>query len=76
MLIAMPPQPPQPPNHPTACLQVRALVRGEMTTALAKYDALITPTAPTPAYKLGEKSSDPLEVGSEAERLMGVRAQG
>lgn len=28
--------------------------------ALSTFDVLISPTAPTPAYKLGEKVSDPL----------------
>eukprot|EP00798_Chlamydomonas_sp_ICE-L_P031197 gene31197-6344_t len=42
--------------------QVRSLVRSEMTEALSKYDALILPTAPTTAYKLGEKSEDPLSM--------------
>ena len=40
--------------------QVRAMIKAEMTASLATYDALISPTAPTPAYLLGEKSSDPL----------------
>ncbi|GAX77434.1 hypothetical protein CEUSTIGMA_g4879.t1 [Chlamydomonas eustigma] len=40
--------------------QVRTLVREEMLSALSQYDALVTPTAPSPAYKVGEKSSDPL----------------
>mmetsp|Transcript_13961 Transcript_13961/g.30176 ORF Transcript_13961/g.30176 Transcript_13961/m.30176 type:complete len:538 (+) Transcript_13961:56-1669(+) len=42
--------------------QVRTLVRQDMSNALSSYDALITPAAPTPAYKLGEKSSDPLSM--------------
>ncbi|GLC34522.1 hypothetical protein PLESTB_001252100 [Pleodorina starrii] len=40
--------------------QVRTLVQQEMTAALSSYDALLTPTAPSPAYRLGEKSADPL----------------
>lgn len=32
----------------------------EMTSALQQYDFLISPTAPTPAYKVGEKTTDPL----------------
>lgn len=42
--------------------QVRTLVTREMTSALHRYDALLLPAAPTAAYKLGEKSSDPLEM--------------
>jgi aspartyl-tRNA(Asn)/glutamyl-tRNA(Gln) amidotransferase subunit A len=33
-----------------------------MTSALERFDLLLSPTAPTPAYKIGEKSSDPLEM--------------
>lgn len=32
----------------------------ELVGALSRFDALVTPTAPTPAYRLGEKSTDPL----------------
>jgi aspartyl-tRNA(Asn)/glutamyl-tRNA(Gln) amidotransferase subunit A len=42
------------------CHQVRTLVRNEMTSSLTGFDALLTPTAPSAAYKLGEKTSDPL----------------
>lgn len=40
--------------------QVRTLVQREMTSTLDQYDMLVTPTAPSAAYKLGEKLSDPL----------------
>lgn len=40
--------------------QVRTLVQQELVGALSRFDALVTPTAPTPAYRLGEKSTDPL----------------
>lgn len=33
-----------------------------MAGALALCDVLVSPVAPTPAYKLGEKASDPLEM--------------
>jgi aspartyl-tRNA(Asn)/glutamyl-tRNA(Gln) amidotransferase subunit A len=39
---------------------VRSLVQQEMASALQRYDVLVCPTAPTAAYKLGEKLSDPL----------------
>lgn len=39
---------------------MRALVSKELNGALSKYDALLCPAAPTPAYKIGEKTSDPL----------------
>jgi len=41
-------------------LQVRTLVQQEMSAALHQYDVLVCPAAPTAAYKLGEKLSDPL----------------
>ena len=43
--------------------QVRTLIQREMAAALAAaggVDALITPAAPTVAYRLGEKVADPL----------------
>jgi aspartyl-tRNA(Asn)/glutamyl-tRNA(Gln) amidotransferase subunit A len=40
--------------------QVRTLVKREMEAALAKYDVLVTPTAPTVAFTLGEKTDDPM----------------
>lgn len=43
-----------------SCVQVRTLVQQELQAALQQYDVLLCPTAPTPAYKIGEKSSDPL----------------
>lgn len=41
-------------------LKVRTLVRQDFDKAFEKVDVLITPTAPTPAFRLGEKMSDPL----------------
>jgi aspartyl-tRNA(Asn)/glutamyl-tRNA(Gln) amidotransferase subunit A len=40
--------------------QVRRLLAEEFLTAFADVDAIVTPTAPTAAFKLGEKTSDPL----------------
>jgi aspartyl-tRNA(Asn)/glutamyl-tRNA(Gln) amidotransferase subunit A len=40
--------------------QVRALLTRDFVEAFEKVDALITPTTPTPAFKLGEKVEDPL----------------
>ncbi len=40
--------------------KVRSLLARDFANAFAKVDAIITPTAPTPAFKLGEKSDDPL----------------
>jgi aspartyl-tRNA(Asn)/glutamyl-tRNA(Gln) amidotransferase subunit A len=40
--------------------KVRTLIKEDFEKAFRKYDILITPTAPTPAFKMGEKISDPL----------------
>jgi aspartyl-tRNA(Asn)/glutamyl-tRNA(Gln) amidotransferase subunit A len=40
--------------------RVRRLLADDFHQAFAKVDAIVTPTAPTPAFKLGEKADDPL----------------
>ncbi len=40
--------------------QVRRLLTDDFLRAFAKVDVLVTPTAPTPAFKLGEKADDPV----------------
>jgi aspartyl-tRNA(Asn)/glutamyl-tRNA(Gln) amidotransferase subunit A len=40
--------------------RVRTLLARDFQSAFQKVDAIITPTAPTPAFKLGEKTDDPL----------------
>jgi aspartyl-tRNA(Asn)/glutamyl-tRNA(Gln) amidotransferase subunit A len=40
--------------------KVRRLLAQEFLQAFAEVDAIVTPTAPTPAFKLGEKSGDSL----------------
>jgi aspartyl-tRNA(Asn)/glutamyl-tRNA(Gln) amidotransferase subunit A len=40
--------------------QVRRLLAEDFLTAFREVDAILTPTAPTPAFKLGEKSDDPV----------------
>ncbi|MBN1212317.1 MAG: Asp-tRNA(Asn)/Glu-tRNA(Gln) amidotransferase subunit GatA [candidate division Zixibacteria bacterium] len=42
-----------------AC-KVREMIRREFIDAFKKVDLIITPTAPTPAFRLGEKLKDPL----------------
>jgi aspartyl-tRNA(Asn)/glutamyl-tRNA(Gln) amidotransferase subunit A len=42
--------------------KVRSLIAQDFHDAFQKVDAIITPTAPTPAFKLGEKSNDPLQM--------------
>jgi len=40
--------------------KVRALVKRDYRDAFAKCDAILTPTSPSVAFKIGEKSDDPL----------------
>ena len=42
--------------------QVRTLVMNEFDKAFEKYDVILTPTAPTGAFDIGEKSNNPLEM--------------
>jgi aspartyl-tRNA(Asn)/glutamyl-tRNA(Gln) amidotransferase subunit A len=40
--------------------KVRTLIKQDFDAAFAKVDVLISPTAPTTAFKIGEKLDDPL----------------
>jgi aspartyl-tRNA(Asn)/glutamyl-tRNA(Gln) amidotransferase subunit A len=40
--------------------QVRTLIKNDFEEAFKVCDVIMTPTAPTPAFKIGEKSDDPL----------------
>ena len=40
--------------------KVRTLLTRDFEEAFAKVDAIVTPTSPTAAFRLGEKSNDPL----------------
>ena len=40
--------------------RVRTVIRREFDAAFEKYDVLLAPTTPTPAFKVGEKIADPL----------------
>ncbi|NTW78323.1 MAG: Asp-tRNA(Asn)/Glu-tRNA(Gln) amidotransferase subunit GatA, partial [Syntrophaceae bacterium] len=42
--------------------QVRALIRRDFDEALKKCDVILTPTTPTPAFKIGEKTDTPLQM--------------
>lgn len=42
--------------------QVRRLLTEDFLKAFAEIDAILTPTAPTPAFKLGEKVDDPVSM--------------
>ena len=41
-------------------LQVRRKIRGDFDAAFKEVDVLLGPTAPTAAFKLGERTADPL----------------
>ncbi len=43
-------------------LKIRTLIKDDFEKALAKHSALITPTMPTPPFKIGEKIEDPLSM--------------
>jgi aspartyl-tRNA(Asn)/glutamyl-tRNA(Gln) amidotransferase subunit A len=42
--------------------QVRTLIRRDFEIAFADVDAVAMPTTPTPAFRLGEKTADPLQM--------------
>jgi aspartyl-tRNA(Asn)/glutamyl-tRNA(Gln) amidotransferase subunit A len=42
--------------------QVRARVKEDFDNAFKQCDVILTPTSPTPAFKLGEKTDDPLQM--------------
>jgi aspartyl-tRNA(Asn)/glutamyl-tRNA(Gln) amidotransferase subunit A len=41
---------------------LRGVIRRELETVLEQYDAIITPTTPTPAFGIGEKVDDPVSM--------------
>jgi aspartyl-tRNA(Asn)/glutamyl-tRNA(Gln) amidotransferase subunit A len=41
---------------------LRYIIREELEEAFKKYDAIITPTTPSPAFKIGEKTNDPVSM--------------
>ena len=42
--------------------KVRTLIKQDFDQAFEKVDVLITPTSPTPAFKIGERTDDPLQM--------------
>ena len=42
--------------------KVRTLLRREFEDAFQRFDALVTPTSPTVAFRLGEKTQDPVQM--------------
>ncbi len=43
-------------------LRVRTLIKQDFDRVFGAYDCIITPTSPTPAFKIGEKAQDPLSM--------------
>ncbi len=43
-------------------LKVRTLIKQDFDRAFEKFDVLLAPTAPSPAFKRGEKTGDPLQM--------------
>jgi aspartyl-tRNA(Asn)/glutamyl-tRNA(Gln) amidotransferase subunit A len=43
-------------------LKVRRKIREDFDAVFKEYDCLLTPTSPTPAFKIGEKIEDPLSM--------------
>ncbi len=42
--------------------KVRTLIKKDFTDVFSKVDIILTPTSPTPAFKMGEKADDPLQM--------------
>jgi aspartyl-tRNA(Asn)/glutamyl-tRNA(Gln) amidotransferase subunit A len=42
--------------------KVRTLIRQDFVNAFSQVDAILCPTSPTPAFKLGERTNDPLSM--------------
>jgi aspartyl-tRNA(Asn)/glutamyl-tRNA(Gln) amidotransferase subunit A len=60
-------------------LKVRALIRNEVLSLFKRFDVVVSPTMPTPPFKIGEKVHDPLamymmDVDTVTANLAGVPA--
>lgn len=42
--------------------QVRTLIKNDFDNAFKQVDVIVTPTSPTPAFRVGEKATDPLQM--------------
>ncbi len=42
--------------------KVRRLIRDDFVSAFKKVDVILSPTTPTPAFKIGEKTNDPISM--------------
>ncbi len=43
-------------------LKVRTLIKQDFDSVFGEFDCIVAPTSPTPAFKIGEKTKDPLEM--------------
>ncbi|MDD5115727.1 MAG: Asp-tRNA(Asn)/Glu-tRNA(Gln) amidotransferase subunit GatA [Candidatus Omnitrophica bacterium] len=43
-------------------LKVRTLIKNDFDAVFRDFDCIITPTSPTPAFRIGEKTQDPLKM--------------
>jgi aspartyl-tRNA(Asn)/glutamyl-tRNA(Gln) amidotransferase subunit A len=43
-------------------LKIRRLIKNDFDEAFKKVDAIVCPTSPTPAFRIGEKTGDPLQM--------------
>ena len=46
----------------SSALKVRTLIKRDFDEAFDKCDVILCPTSPTPAFKAGEKTGDPLQM--------------
>lgn len=56
--------------------KVRALIADDYRRAFENVDVILGPTAPTPAFRIGEKTSDPLQMYLEDIYTVGVNLAG
>ncbi len=42
--------------------KARTLIKQDFASAFERFDVLVTPTSPTTAFKIGDKSEDPLQM--------------
>lgn len=56
--------------------KVRALIRDDFRRAFDRYDALVAPTSPTVAFRVGEKADDPLAMYQTDVSTVTVNAAG
>ena len=43
-------------------LKVRTLIKNDFDTVFKDFDCIVAPTSPTPAFKIGERTQDPLKM--------------